>query len=174
MRKRQVGSATNSRRREVTMLGKAFAAAIAASVLTASAFAEDTATPPASEARYSFHKVTDGFLRLDKETGEAALCSRQAVGWACLTAPEDRTVLENEIARLRKENATLKEDLLSRGLPLPPGTMAEPPTDHGERNLTLRLPDSSDLDRVMVFVGQIWHRLVEAIANAQNHVLHRS
>lgn len=155
------------------MLSKAFAAAIAASVLTASALAEDTA-PPAGEARYSFHKVTDGFLRLDRQTGEVALCSRQAVGWACLTAPEDRIVLENEIARLRKENAALKEDLLSRGLPLPPGTTVEPPADHSERNLTLRLPDSSDLDRVMVFVGRIWRRLVETIADAQNQILHRS
>jgi hypothetical protein len=33
--------------------------------------------------------------------------------------PEDRAVLENEIARLRSENAALKKDILSRGLPLP-------------------------------------------------------
>lgn len=156
------------------MISKAFAVVIATLVLTGSAVAEEAATPPAAEARYSFHKVADGFLRLDKQTGEVALCSQQAVGWACLTAPEDRAVLENEIARLRKENAALKEDLLSHGLPLPPGTATEPPASGGGRNLTFRLPGSADLNRVMVLVGQVWRRLVEAIASAQNQVLHRS
>ena len=158
------------------MISKAFAAVIAVLVLSAAAFAGDPTTPDIGEARYSFHKVADGFLRLDTQTGEVALCSRHAVGWACLAAPEDRAVLENEIARLHKENAALKEDILSRGLPLPPGTMPEAPApanDNG-KNLTLRLPDNADLDRVMAFVGRIWHRLVEAIANAQNQVLHRS
>ena len=42
-------------------------------------------------------------MRLDTQTGQVALCGRQTVGWACLAAPEDRTVLENEIARLRKK-----------------------------------------------------------------------
>ena len=61
------------------------------------------------------------------QTGEVSLCSQRTVGWACQAAPEDRAVLENEIARLRSENAALKKDLLSRGLPLPPGAMPEPP-----------------------------------------------
>ncbi|HTV34867.1 MAG TPA: hypothetical protein VMF12_00425 [Xanthobacteraceae bacterium] len=155
------------------MIRKAFAAIIAGLVLTASAVAEDSPTPPNDEGRYTFHKVTDGFLRLDKETGEVALCSQQAVGWACLAAPEDRAVLENEIARLRKDNAALKADLLSHGLALPPGIMEEPPAAGGGRSVTFRLPDSADFDRVMLFVGRLWHHLVDAIANAQNQVLHR-
>ena len=164
------------------MISKAFAAVIAALVLTASAFAEDATAPETrtGEARYSFNKVDDGFLRLDTQTGEVALCSRQAVGWACLAAPEDRAVLENEIARLRKDNGALKQDLLAHDLPLPPGTPPEPLSggnDNGSgggRNLTLRLPDHADFDRVVTLVGRLWHRLVEAIANAQNQVLHRS
>jgi hypothetical protein len=159
------------------MISKAFAPVIAALVLTASAFAEEAATretPQAGEARYSFHKVDDGFLRLDTQTGEVALCGRQAVGWACLAAPEDRAVFENEIARLRRDNAALKQDLLSHGLKLPPGTLPEPlPSDDG-KNLTLRLPDQADFDRAVALVGRLWHRLVAAIANAQNQVLHRS
>ena len=156
------------------MIRKAFAAVVAALVLTASALAEDSTTPPTDEARYSFHKVADGFLRLDKQTGEVALCGRQAVGWACLAAPEDRAVLENEIARLRKDNAALKEELLAHGLALPSGTTAEPPAAGGGPRVTIRLPNSADFDRVMVYVGRLWHRLVAAIANAQNQVLHRS
>jgi hypothetical protein len=166
----------------MTMISKAFASVIAALVLTASAFAEDGTTqetPETGKARYSFHKVDDGFLRLDTLTGEVALCSAQAVGWACLAAPEDRAVLENEIARLRKDNGALKQDLLAHGLALPPGTLPEPPSSgNGSsgngKNLTLRLPDHADFNRVVTLVGRLWRRLVEAIANAQNQVLHRS
>jgi hypothetical protein len=161
----------------MTMMSKALAPVIAALVLAASAFAEEATkaeAPEIGEARYSFHKVDDGFLRLDTQTGEVALCSRQAVGWACLAAPEDRAVLENEIARLRKDNAALKQDLLSRGLPLPPGTLPEPLPSGSGKQLTFRLPDHADFERVVALVGRVWRRLVQVIANAQNQVLHRS
>ncbi len=155
------------------MISKALVPVITASILTGSALADEAAAPETGQARYSFHKVDGGFLRLDTQTGEAALCSRQAVGWACLAAPEDRAVLENEIARLRGENGALKNALISRGLPLPPGIVSTPRNDRGG-DWTWRLPSGADIDRAMAFVGRIWHRLVEAIAQAQNQVLHRS
>jgi hypothetical protein len=154
------------------MISKGFAVVIAALVVTSPVLADDT-TPENGEGRYIFSKVADGFLRLDTQTGEVSLCSRQTVGWACLAAPEDRAVLENEIARLRRENAALKKDILSRGLPLPPGTMPEPLAG-GDRDVAPRLPRNTDIDRVMAFIGRMWHRLVEAIANAQNQMLHKS
>jgi hypothetical protein len=146
---------------------------VAAVVPTLAAPAGADATGDAASPRYTFNKVAGGFLRLDTQTGEVALCSAQAVGWACLAAPEDRAVLENEIARLRAENGALKNDLVSRALPLPPGIMPEPNNDRG-RDLTWRLPGHADVDRVVAFVGRVWHRLVEAIAQAQDQVLHRS
>ena len=67
---------------QFTMIRKASAVAVVAGlVLTASAAASDT-PQPLGKARYSFHKVTDGFLRLDTQTGEVALCGSQPVGWA--------------------------------------------------------------------------------------------
>ncbi len=156
------------------MISKAVAAVIATLVLTGAASADDATTPQAGEARYEFHQVADGFLRLDTQTGEVTLCSRRAVGWACLVAPEDRVALENEIARLRKDNAALKQALLSRGLPLPPGMIPEAGPDDNGNSLTLRLPDDADLNRLMAFVGKMWHRFVEAIVNAQSQVQHKS
>jgi hypothetical protein len=154
-----------------TLISKASAIGIVVAAVAGPACADSTgdAAPP----RYTFSKVTGGFLRLDTRTGEVALCGPQTVGWACLAAPEDRAVLENEIARLRAENGVLKNDLVSRGLPLPPGVMPEPRNDGG-RDLTWRLPGHGDVDRVVAFVGRVWHRLVEAIAQAQDQVLHRS
>lgn len=164
-------AAADRSREETNMINKGLAAAIAL-ILAMPAIA-DEATPDHPQGRYTFNKVADGFLRLDTQTGEVSLCSQRAVGWACVLAPEDRTVLENEIARLRSENALLKGDILSRGLPLPAGTMPEPPAAH-DNGLTLRLPDSAELDRAIAFVGRMWNRLVEAIANAQKDVLHKS
>jgi len=155
------------------MIRRGVAVVIAALALTATACAEDAATDT-GESRYSFYKVDEGFVRLDRQTGEVALCGRQTVGWACLAVPEDRTVLENEIARLQKENAALKEVLLSHGMPLPSGAPPEPPPANDDTHLTLRLPTTEDIDHMVAFVGHVWHRLVEAIANAQNQVLHKS
>jgi hypothetical protein len=155
------------------MISKAFAIGIVVVALMTPACAQDAAGDTAAAPRYSFSKVAEGFLRLDTQTGEVALCSRQTVGWACLAAPEDRAVLENEIARLRRQNGALKNELVSRGLPLPPGIMPEPSDDRG-RDLTWRLPDNADVERVMALVGRVWHRLVEAIAHVQDQVLHRS
>jgi len=133
----------------------------------------DEATPANDEGRYAFSKVSDGFLRLDARTGEVSLCSQRSVGWACQAVPEDRAVLEDEIARLRKENGALKKDLLARGLPLPAGALPDPPIlrDGGSRP---QLNDNSDLDRVVAFIDRLWHRLVEVIAKTQKQGLNKS
>src|ERR1700733_13911724 len=106
------------------MINTALAAVIAGSFLMLPAVAED-ATPDTGGGRYMFSKVAEGFLRLDTQTGEVSVCSQRTVGWACQAAPEERTVLENEVARLRTDNAALKKEMLARGLPLPAGTMPD-------------------------------------------------
>ncbi|HTP91084.1 MAG TPA: hypothetical protein VMJ52_05080 [Xanthobacteraceae bacterium] len=155
------------------MITGKFSAAIAVlSVLTTTAFADDAA-PPNDNARYTFNKVESGFVRLDTQTGAVSLCSQRTVGWACQAAPDDRAVLESEIARLRTENAALKQDILSHGLPLPPGAMAQAPLS-GDNSVTLRLPDDADVSRAVAFAGRMWHRLVDAIVRAQQQFLNRS
>jgi hypothetical protein len=158
---------------EKTMVNKAVAA-IAVLLLCAPALADEAAIPKIGEPRYSFYKVADGFLRLDTQSGEVARCSVQPVGWACLAAPEDRAVLEDQIDRLRKENAALKQDLLSHGLPLPTGVVAESSGNDNGHELTLHLPDNADLNRVMALVGRVWNRFVEVIGEVQNRVMHKS
>ncbi len=155
------------------MIRKASAAVIAGLALTASAAVGDTPPPP-SEARYSFHKVADGFLRLDTQTGEVALCGSQPVGWACVAAPEDRIVLENEITRLRRDNAALKRELLGHGLTLPPGTAPEATPGNDEPQVVIRLPDSADVDRMVAMAGKLWRQFLDAIVDAQNQIMHKS
>jgi hypothetical protein len=152
-------------------IGVAAAAAIGAAVLIGPASA-DEATPDSEGGRYVFSKQANGFLRLDSRSGAVSLCTEQPVGWACQTAPEDRAVFENEIARLQSENATLKKVLLAHGLSLPPGVAPDAPT--AQNDSTLRLPSDADIDRAIAFVGQVWQRFIDAIARAQKQVFNKS
>jgi hypothetical protein len=126
-----------------------------------------TAPPDGSEdPRFSFHRVQDGYLRLDARTGLVSLCSRRQVGWACQAVPDDRTVLESEIARLQSENGALKRELLSRGLALPSGVSAPRPAAKSK-------PPSSEsqVDKVMTLAEAMWYRLVEMIASLQREIM---
>ncbi len=158
------------------MIAKGIALAVAVWGLTVPAVADD-ATPDSQGGRYIFNKQADGFVRLDGQTGEVALCGPKTVGWTCQAAPEDRALLENEIARLRSENAALKKTILSRGLPLPPGVMPEPLAQNDAAqngDLSMHLPSDADIDRAVAFVGHVWRRLVEAVERAQKQVLNKS
>jgi len=159
---------------EMTMFSKAFAlaAALAVCCLSTPIFA-DEGTPDTNGGRYTLNKVADGFVRLDTQTGEVALCSRRTVGWACQVAPEDRAAFESEIARLRGENAALKQALLSHGLPLPSGAAPEPSGSH-DNDITIRLPDNADIDRAVAYVGRLWNRFVDAVNRAQKQMLNKS
>jgi hypothetical protein len=159
---------------QTNTINKTLSAAAICIALTAPALAEQE-TPDSEHGRYSFSKVAEGFLRLDTQTGQVSVCSQRAVGWACQAAPDDRAVLENEIARLRAENAGLKKEMLAHGLALP-GTAAPESSgahDSGshDNDITIRLPDNADIDRIVAYAGQLWHRFVEAIARAQKQVL---
>jgi hypothetical protein len=132
----------------------------------------DEATPDSEGGRYVFSKQANGFLRLDSRSGAVSLCTEQPVGWACQTAPEDRAVFENEIARLQSENVALKKVLLAHGLSLPPGVAPDAST--AQNDSTLRLPSDADLDRAIAFVGHVWQRFIDAIARAQKQVFNKS
>jgi hypothetical protein len=148
------------------MINKAFAAltvGFGLSVPALPALTDEATTPESEEGRYTFNKIADGFIRLDMQTGEVSTCTQRTVGWACHAVPEDRAVLENEIARLRTENALLKRDLISRGLALPPAVQEDGRLRRG----------GTGIDR-MAFVGRVWHRLVEVIARTEKQVLNKS
>jgi hypothetical protein len=161
------------------MVSKVIVASLAALGLSmlvfVPAWADDpaSATPDTAGGRYTLNKVTDGFVRLDTKTGEVAVCSPRAVGWACQAAPEDRAAYESEIARLRGENAALKQALLAHGLPLPSGATPEPSGTH-DTEITIRLPDNADLERARAYVEDVWRRFVDAVAKAQRQLMNKS
>lgn len=150
-------------------------------ILLATAASAQTTPPPTSpptspgegdDARFSFSHVADGYLRLDARTGQVALCSRRQVGWACQLVPEDRLVLDSEIARLQSENGKLKKELLSRGLPLPSGI--DKPVANARPQDDTRRSERDDLDRTLKSLATMWTRFVEMVANFTRDVMKKS
>jgi hypothetical protein len=140
--------------------------------IVAAAWAQGS--PPGNDdARYSFNRVDDGYLRLDGRTGQVSMCTRRPVGWACQAAADERAALEAEIARLQGENAALKKEFVARNLPLPGAVKPEPPLAKPQEP-RLELPNDADLNKVMNFVEKVWRRLVEMIASLQKDMLKKT
>ena len=135
------------------------------------AWAQGTPTD-SDDARYTFNRVDDGYLRLDGRTGQVSHCMRQSVGWACRALPDDRTALEAEIGRLQAENVALKKELLARNLPLPGTVKPGGPATPGEPRL--QLPNDTDLNKVMSFLEKVWRRLVEMVGTLQKDLLKKT
>jgi hypothetical protein len=135
---------------------------LACAVIAPAAHAQNA--PDNENGRYSFSAVSDGMLRLDTRTGQVSICARKDAGWACNTVPDERSALENEIARLQRENGTLKKDMLARGLPLPSGVAANVPADQQrELNVTVPLPSDAEIDRMMTVFEKMWRRMVDMV-----------
>ena len=117
--------------------------------------------PDSENGRYSFSQAAEGMLRLDTRTGAVSICAKKDTGWACATVPDERQALENEIARLQRENGALKKDMLVRGLPLPGSVASAPPSQQRELNLKVPLPSDAEIDRVMSAFEKMWRRLVD-------------
>ncbi len=121
--------------------------------------------PDSENGRYTFSQVSDGMLRLDTRTGAVSICARKDAGWSCNTVPDERTALENEIARLQRENGALKKDMVARGLPLPNTVTGLPPAPADQRELQLKvpLPSDAEIDRMMSAFEKVWRRLVDMV-----------
>lgn len=64
-----------------------------------------------TSGRFSMSPVENGVIRLDRETGSMAYCSRRPSGWSCLPMEDRQTSLRDEIDRLEAENLELKEEI---------------------------------------------------------------
>jgi hypothetical protein len=145
-----------------------FALALTLSFAASAVASAQTAMPDSENGRYSFNPVADGVLRLDTRTGQVSHCSRSDAGWACRVVPDERSALETEIVRLQAENATLKKELLARGLQVP-GVPGQSKPDEPE----LKLPSDAEVDKVVAFLEKVWRRLVEMGRNVQREIERR-
>jgi hypothetical protein len=143
--------------------------AAASLFLTALPAAAQSGAPDTEGGRYSFNRVDDGYLRLDQQTGQVSLCNRRSVGWACYPVPDERSALEEEIARLQKDNVAMKKEMLARGIVLPGMKQSQAQTE-GKPDLGLKVPSDAELDRVMGAMEKMWRRLVEMVQRVQKEL----
>lgn len=133
--------------------------------LTASA---QNGAPDTESGRYSFNRVEDGYLRLDQRTGQVSLCGRRTLGWSCHPVPDERAALEEEIARLQRDNALLKKEMLARGITPPGGSLSQAPA--APEKPAAKTPSEADLDRAMAVMERLWKRLVEMVQRWQREM----
>ena len=146
------------------------------------------APPPAAEdsARYSFHRVGEGFVRLDLRTGEL-VAVRLGRHRLVLQARARRACgAGGEIARLQRENAALKKALLSKGIELPPGAIAEAPSParrrassagEGARCYAAAAEISERCrprPRHRLHVKKVWRKLVDMMVDLQRDMQRKS
>ena len=125
---------------------------------------------PAPSGRFTFNRVEGGYLRLDSQTGQVALCSARVAGWACEMVPEDRAALDKEIGRLQDEVAGLKQQLSSLREPSPrPPADLSPPTDRRDDAAKLR----EDMERARLAIENAWRRLVDMLMNFQRDMMRK-
>jgi hypothetical protein len=127
--------------------------------------------PDTENGRFAFSQVPDGFLRLDTRSGHVSICSRREAGWTCLAVPDERAVLEGEIARLQTDNGLLKREMIARGVPLPQPVRPDAPKANSpppRPSVELRLPSDAELDRVLGFMEKAWRRLLDMVDDMQS------
>lgn len=125
------------------MMGRVTAAGLiaAAFLFTVPAVAQD------QPGRYTMKDIEDGILRLDTQTGHVSYCREKSESWVCETAADDRSALDDEIARLDEKNRQLQRRIAE--LEKQPGKV--------EKN-QLNLPSDEDMDQIMGFMERFMRR----------------
>jgi hypothetical protein len=96
-----------------------------------------------ADGRFALQPVPDGVLRLDRRTGEVSFCRRDGETWACRAVADDRRALNEEIARLERENADLRRRAERRPL-------VEGPS--------MRLPSDAEIDEALGLMERFMDR----------------
>lgn len=62
-------------------------------------------------ARYQMEKTADGYVRLDKMTGDMSICKEQSGQLVCRAAADDRKSLADEVGRIDTRLAAIEKKL---------------------------------------------------------------
>lgn len=143
-------------------------AAIGGVALIGLALAAGTAVAQGERAsRYTMSPAEGGgFVRLDSETGQMALCQRRDGEWSCREMAEPGRGLDQEIDRLRKENQRLKAEIrqmedIMLGDKRADGS--KPRGNDGNGGFELKLPSEQDVDQAMSYVQRMLKKFREKL-----------
>ena len=106
--------------------------------------------------RYALSPTDDGFVRLDKQTGAMAQCTRNDGVWVCKPMADSQRQLQDELDKLRAENKSLRKqvDDLEETLGIGPA-----PSDEEGPTTKFVLPSEDDVDRAFDYLEKMLGKL---------------
>jgi len=128
-------------------------ALFAFAVMSGNAAMSDT-----TSGRYTMSPTDDGFVRLDKQTGAMAQCTRNDGVWACKPMADSQRELQDVMDKLRAENKSLRKqvDDLEETLGIGPG-----PSDDDGPTTKFALPSEDDVDQAFDYLEGMLDKLRE-------------
>lgn len=142
--------------------------------MTGIAAAQGSSSDSAGQAadrggRYTFQQTQDGVLRFDTQTGQISMCRTRDGKLTCEIASDERRAIEEEVARLRTENAELKKDVKRleelSGIPAPPD-----PDKPGSGKGGVQLPTEEDLDKAMSYVQRMLKKFKDKLKEFESEM----
>ena len=128
-------------------------------LLAAVLLATSQAMAAGSGPRYELRETgSNEFIRLDTETGNVSVCSRDSGNWVCKSAADDRKAYQDEIARLENRNQQLELKVATLEKKLQ-GKTARP---------ELQLPDEATIDKMMSFLRSIMEKFMDMARDLEN------
>jgi hypothetical protein len=119
--------------------------------------------PDDGKGRFAMSPIDGGFLRLDKETGAVALCTRKSEAWLCEPVEDKTRGSDDKFARLEAENKSLKDRVKSLEEALEtnkqPNTAEGPPPPSPK----MQLPTEEEVDKAMDYVERIFKKFKDRI-----------
>ncbi|PSM17422.1 hypothetical protein [Nitratireductor sp. StC3] len=94
--------------------------------------------------RYWVEKSQDGYVRMDRQTGEMSYCNQRDGRLVCRLAADDRRALQDEIARLQDEVAAIEERLAA---------LENRPREEG-------LPSEDEFEKTMGYMERFFRRFM--------------
>lgn len=117
------------------------------------------------DSRFVIEREAEGFLRLDRQTGELSYCRIKDSGLSCIASAEERLAWETEIARLETRIAAIEARLeaLEAGEPKP--ERLEPPAAVPERQNEAQGEESAEaeLARALDFAERAFQRFFDMV-----------
>lgn len=119
----------------------------AAVSLAIPARAEDPAPIASEPEHYVMTPTEGGFLRLGTRSGSVSFCTVEAGHSLCRASADEKSALEAEISRLRRENAELRSSLSGTATTQPQGSS--------------NLPSEAELERALSMTERVLRRMLK-------------